>query len=98
MQAEIDAQETARPVHILGVNNIGLETGNDGTTAGRTLPWLQPGSDQDVWTLWQVRYRDVIITGPGNEHLHTFNLTDHNLADTGEYAALMTRLLEAANE
>jgi len=98
MQAEIDAQDTARPVHILGVNDIGLESGNDGMMSGRMLPWLQPGTDQEVWTLWEVTYRDVVILGPGNEHLGTFNLTVHDLADPANYDALMTQLLEAANE
>jgi len=98
MQAEIDSQETLRPVHILGVNGIGLQLGNAATTAGRVLPWLQPAADQDVWTQWQVVYRDLVILGPGNEQLGAFNLTEHNLSDPAAYTALKTQLLEAANE
>jgi len=98
IQAEIDAVETVRPVHILGVNDIGLEAGNDGMTAGRSLPWLQPGADQDIWTLWNVTYRDVVILGPGNEHVGTYNLTVHDLADPANYEALNAQLLDAANQ
>lgn len=98
MQAEIDSQETSRPVRILGVNDIGLESGNDGMTAGRVLPWLQPVADEDIWALWAVEYRDVVILGPGNEHLGTFNLTVHDLADPANYADLMRQLVAAANE
>ncbi len=98
MQVEVDSQETLRPIQILGVNGIGLESGNEGMTAGRVLPWLQPANDQDVWTLWQVEYRDLVILGPGNEQLGTFNLTVNNLSDAENYAALMSQLLEAADE
>jgi len=97
MQADVDAEQTALPVHILGVNDIGLESGNDMMTADRTAPWLQPVEGQDIWTLWGVTYRDVIILGPGNEHVGTFNLTVHNLGDPVEYEALKTMLLDAAN-
>lgn len=95
MQTEIDAQETPRPIRILGVNDSGLESGNGEITTGRTLPWLQPAAGEDVWTLWHVAYRDVFILGPGNEHLGTFNLTDLDLADPTNFAALKNQLLEA---
>jgi len=98
MQSEIDLQETLRPVRILGVNNIGSESGNEGTTSGRHIPWLQPVAGEDIWTLWNVTYRDVVILGPGNEHIGTFNLTANDLADADNYTPLMAQLLEAASE
>jgi len=98
MQAEIDAQDTLRPVQILGINYLDSESGNDGMTSGRQLPWLQPAAGEDVWALWSVTYRDVVILGPGNEHIGTFNLTVNDLADADNYAALMAQLLDAANE
>ena len=96
MQTEIDSQDNLRPIRILGVNGIGSESGNDDMTAERSLPWLQSVAGQDVWTSWQVEYRDVFILGSGNEHLGTYNLTDHNLAEPANYAALKNQLLEAA--
>ena len=98
MQGEIDSQETLRPVQILGVNGIGRESGNEGTVAGRVLPWLQPVIGEDVWTSWQVSYRDVVILGAGNERLGVFNLTDRSLSDPMHYAALKNQLLEFASE
>jgi hypothetical protein len=98
MQAEVESQATVRAIQILGVNATGLESGNDAMTAGRTLPWLQPATDQDVWTPWQVEYRDVVILGPGNERLGTFNLTLHDLSDPANYAALKNQLVEAADQ
>ncbi len=98
MQAEIDSLETLRPIEILGINDIGLESGNGGMTFGRVLPWLQPKKGQDVWTLWEVEYRDVVILGPGNERLGIFNLTANDLSDPVNYAALMDQLVKAADE
>ncbi len=98
MQSEVDSQHTLRAIQILGVNGIGRESGNDGTTDGRVLPWLQPSTDEDVWTLWQVEYRDVVILGPGNEQLGIFNLTENDLSDPANYSALKNQLLDAVDE
>jgi len=98
MQSELMALNTTRPIQILGVDGIGLESGNGEMTAGRVLPWLQPTAGEDVWTLWQVEYRDVVILGSGNERLGVFNLTVNGLADSANYAALKSQLLDAANE
>jgi len=98
MQTEIDAEPTGRPVRIIGVNDIGLESGNAGMTADRTLPWLQPEAGQDVWLLWGVAYRDVVIIGPSNEYVGTFNLTTYDLGNADNYAALMAMLRNAAGE
>ena len=94
MQAELDQIDTAIRIHILGVNDIGLESGNTRMMTGRVLPWLQPETGQDIWTEWGVEYRDVIILGPGNEHVGTYNLTVHDLADPENYAELMALLVE----
>jgi len=96
MQTEIDSQETPRPIRILGINGIAWASGNDSMTDGRVLPWLQSTADQDVWTSWQVQWRDVVILGPGNELLETYNLTEHNLSDPANYVALKNLLIEAA--
>lgn len=98
MQAEIDSQATARTIHILGVNGVGLESGNASLDAGWALPWLQPTAGDDVWTQWQVEYRDVVILGPDNERLGAFNLTVNDLSDPANYAALKQQLLDAAAE
>ncbi len=98
MQVELNGLETALPIQIVGVNDIGLESGNDGMIAGNTLSWLQPVTGEDIWTAWDVVYRDVIILGPGNEQLGVFNLSTFDLSDSANYDALMNQLLQAANE
>jgi hypothetical protein len=98
MQAEIDSQATARTVHILGVNGVGLESGNESLDAAIVLPWLQPTAGADVWTQWRVEYRDVVVLGPDNERLGAFNLTVHDLSDPANYVELEQLLLDAAAE
>lgn len=60
------------------------------------MPWLQPGAGDDIWTQWDVTYRDVIVVGPDNEYLWTFNLTEHDLSNPDNYASLKNQLLEQA--
>ncbi len=98
MQAEVNSQETSRAIQILGMNDSGLESGNAAMTAGRALPWLQPPSGRDVWTPWEVEYRDVVILGPGNERVGVFNVTVNDLSVPANYAALKAQLLEAADK
>ena len=62
---------------------------------GRDVPWLQDTAAQDIWKRWDVRYRDVIILDASNRVAGIFNLTDHNLDDPAEQAALRA-MLEAA--
>lgn len=97
MQDELDSQELQRPIQILGINAVGLESGNVAMTAERDLPWLQSVEEEDPWTLWPIEYRDVVILGPGNERLGTFNLTTHDLADPVNYADLLAQLRAAAD-
>jgi hypothetical protein len=98
MQADLDALETERAIRILGLNDEGLESGNAGMTNGRVLPWLQPMAGQDIWELWDVEYRDVIIVGPDNEYVGTYNLTIHDLSNPDNYEVLKSLLLDAAGK
>ena len=94
----MNAQETSLAIQILGMNDSGLESGNSAISTGRVLPWLQPAGGQDVWTPWEVTYRDVVILGPANERLGVFNVTVNDLSVPANYAALKAQLLEAADK
>ena len=96
MQTEINAITTTRPVFIIGVNQVGYETGNALITDGRDLPWLQEDSSYSVWTAWAVTYRDVIILDENNLPVDVFNLTTHNLSTTTEYDLLKNLLVSYA--
>ena len=97
MQTEINATHPAREVNILGINAATEAIGN--TTAfysGRSLPWLQDDTVQNVWGNWHATWRDVIVLDPTNQPSLVYNLTIHNLADPANYAELKNALLAAA--
>lgn len=98
MQTEIDALDPETEVQILGVNGAGNESGNASITSGRTLPWLQDTPDVNVWGLWEVDYRDVVILDTDNQVFDVYNLTQHDLAVSENYEALLDLLLAAAQQ
>lgn len=93
--AEILNEDADAPVRILGVNGFGYESGNGTATAGRTLPWLQDTGTANVWTLWNVTYRDVVILDAENKVAGVYNLTSQDLANPDNYAALKAMILAA---
>lgn len=97
MQAELNAETTLRPIRILGINEAGQESGNATIVAGRVLPWLQDTAGANVWQQWQVTYRDVIVLDAENKRVTAFNVTNQDLSNADNYAALRAILVEAAN-
>lgn len=96
MQGELDQEGYAGQIEILGVNQAGHEAGNPSICAGRTLPWLQDTTTENVWALWAVQYRDVVILDAQNRKVAAYNLTAHNLADSASYEALKSMLVANA--
>jgi hypothetical protein len=97
MQNELDAAGLPVPVQILGLNAVGLESGNAAVCTGRDLPWLQDVAEQNVWLSWNVAWRDVWILDTENVPVAIYNLTEHNLADPPQYAELRQMLEDVAN-
>lgn len=88
------------PLDILGVNEI---AGGDNTSMYLTRPlsWTKDTGTLHIQSVWQAGYRDVVIPGPQNEKLETFNLTDfpidgNSSTNTANRAALRSKLLAAA--
>lgn len=96
MQAELDAEGLNVSVRIIGVNEIGHESGNADFTDGRDLAWLQETQDDRVWDVWGVTYRDVIILGGDNSVRAVFNLTTQDLEEQANYDELKSLFIEAA--
>jgi len=85
------------PIRIFGVNAPGLEQGNSYMTSGRSCPWLQDTGAENVWAgKWAVNYRDVVILDAENRKVDVYNLTDHNLYDAANFAALKNILIQAS--
>ncbi|MEM7246030.1 MAG: hypothetical protein AAF533_11855 [Acidobacteriota bacterium] len=98
MQQELGTDE----IVILGVNQLGRESGNALICAGRDLPWLQETVDQQVWTPWEIRYRDIAVVNRQGELVGTFNVTDNpissdptNVERRANYDALKQMLQDA---
>lgn len=97
MQKELGAVSTKLPITLLGVNGAGLESGNADITTGRTLPWLQDTEAKNVWALWAVTYRDVVILDAENYPIGVYNLTVNDLGQPANFATLKSMLVDAAN-
>jgi hypothetical protein len=96
MQGEIEAEGWTTDTHLLGVNQIGAESGNETTCDGRSIPWLQDTAQQQVWQKWEVVYRDVIILDGENKRVSVFNLTTYDLAQPANYDSLKSLLRGSA--
>jgi hypothetical protein len=95
LQNQIEGEGWDVEVRILGVNGMGLESGNAAACVGKDLPWLQETMDHPVWVPWAVTYRDVVILDRANKRVASYNLTDHDLSDPGNYLELKTLLQSA---
>ena len=83
-------------IHLLAVNAAGYSSGLGAMSAEGDLPLLQDHPDVNAWDRWGVEYRDVVILGRSNERLGAYNLTEHNLDEPANYAALEQLLTDAA--
>ena len=102
MQQEIASESPELSIDILGVNELGHESGNSLVIDGRDLPWLQDIDDDDngssdVWTAWDVTFRDVIITDSNNVQVAVYNLSTNDLGNPVNYATLKQLLIDAAS-
>jgi hypothetical protein len=96
MMTELAGEEVPVEIRILGVNRRGSEAGNAGMTAGRSLPWVQDDAEALVWSRWNAAWRDVVILDTRSARMHVYNLTEHRLSVSENYAALKAMLLDAA--
>lgn len=96
--AQMSQAEMAAPpdVHILGINEIGLESGNEAMCENRHLPWLQDTPADSVWASWDVTYRDVVVLDRENRKAAVYNLTVHDLSVEANYDSLKALLIEQA--
>ena len=99
MQNSLDTYYPEYDIQILGINGAWLEHGNTSITTGRNIPWLQDvdhTGEPNVWTSWDVTYRDVIILDTDNTMVGAFNLTTHDLQKWDDYNALIQIFLDTA--
>lgn len=103
MQEELLSSDPGLQIQFFAINEIGFESRNDAAASGKDLPLLQDVDDDgdgqsDVWTSWDINYRDVVVVDANGEVFDTFNLTINNLANEDTYDELKEIVLEAAAE
>jgi len=98
MQNELNAMDLPVDIQIIGVNEVGYESGNDLMTDGRDLPWLQDTEEAMVWDTWDVTFRDVILVDERNEEITRFNVTSNSLSSDANYEALLNLFVDAATD
>ena len=103
MQKDIEANYPELEIQLLGVNEAGsfFEAGNESVSSGRDIPWLQDVDGNgdglsDLWTSWDVTFRDVVILDTNNARVDAFNVTVHDLRVPENYGALRQMLVTAA--
>ncbi len=88
IQLELSVMDLDMEVQILGINDIGFDSGNDLMCATGDLPWMQATVDDDIWAEWDAGFRDVIILDENNVEVDRFNVTANPLDDPDNYIAL----------
>jgi hypothetical protein len=96
MRDSIAAENLPGVVAILGVNHKEGESGIPDMSAGRDLPLLQDTAQANVWGLWSVTYRDVVVLDAENRVVTVYNLTEHDLGQPANYDSLRAILRRAA--
>ena len=92
MQKELNQE--GHEIYILGINHIDKSTANDTITANRDIPWLQDETEVDLWSAWEVSYRDVYLITPEGVLFDTINLSVSDLGNEENYNSLKETLLE----
>jgi hypothetical protein len=87
----------ALKVTIIGINEIGHESGNTQVSSVANLPMLQDVEEQNVWGVWNVTYRDVVIVNTQGQEIGVYNLSKNDLNEPDSFAALKTMLVDAAS-
>ena len=80
--------------NIIGINDQNKSSGNEGMVEGRDLPWLQDLETTNVWSEWQISYRDIIILNTDNEYESLINVTIDNLTTEDGYNKLMNLITD----
>ncbi|MDP6530067.1 MAG: hypothetical protein QF819_09500 [Gemmatimonadota bacterium] len=83
-------------IALVGVNRMDSAGGNEEICNGRDLPWLQDVADQNVWGVWSVTYRDVVVLDEENVPVAVFNLTTGDLGNPAHYDSLKALLWAVA--
>jgi len=86
---------TVLPVEVIGCQETG-QLDFPLMFAGKPTSWIRDNATLKIETSWGAHYRDTVILNPLNGEIEIYNLTDHDLTDPLNKAALKTKLINAA--
>ncbi|MDP6931896.1 MAG: hypothetical protein QGG40_03230 [Myxococcota bacterium] len=69
------------------MNHIAESEDNEAMSDEANLPWLQD-DESDVWSLWRVEYRDVVLLDSENRLVQIYNLSENDLSESDKYLEL----------
>ena len=96
MQQDLNRNLPSSKVNILAVNEVGHESANSVAAATGDLPLLQDTNADDVWTDWDVTYRDVRVVDADGELRGIYNLTRNDITNSRNYSILREMIVDAA--
>ena len=101
MQKDLESTHPELQIQLLGVNEWGHGSANAVASANSDLPLLQDVDanedfQSDVWTSWEVTWRDVFIVDAEGEVVDIINLTVNDLRNSDNYDELKDLILETA--
>ena len=87
LQVEIAAERPELDIVLLAINEGGYGPPDHQdavvlATDDHDLPLLQDTEAEDVWHVWAITYRDVVILDADNVQVGVFNLTGTSLGET----------------
>ena len=94
MQQELQASGVSPAVQIIAINAAAFEAGVDDMSDEGDLPLLQDTETIDLWGLWDITYRDVVVVDAALVPIARINLTTHDLATATTYDALKRLILD----
>jgi hypothetical protein len=102
MQLELRATYPLLRIELIGINEPDQQAGNTAATGGTDIPWLQDldidenGLADAAMDLWGMEFRDVVILDGASQMVGTYNLNQHDLANSDNYDTLQHMLIDAA--
>ncbi|MBD3334824.1 MAG: hypothetical protein GF355_04860 [Candidatus Eisenbacteria bacterium] len=99
LQEDLDDEDLARGVKILGINSIAREDFNEFMCQESKIPYLQDTLDEQVWSRWDAENYIMVILDAETRVVEVYNADPYvnNLGPEGTaYSELKDRLISLA--
>ena len=99
MQSELNSVSTVVSIQIGGINrsNQSRGTAAEGFCAGTTLPYLQEGATDNVYSSWNAAKDDLYIVDKDGNFAGYYDLAQYDLDTPANRTLIKDALIELAN-